>query len=377
MRRNIIIAICFFWMFIMINNIPNLSIPSVLLHIITYGPILFVLSFSRFQYLVQIKGVIFLAFFVYFFHYTLDRVYLFDIIELLIVPVILVLYRRFVRDDKYHLLLYTAVTIYLINCVVSLYEYNYKINLFYSELTYFDRFRSSGIWGHPLYNALIHGGCMLFIIMSSLNKYFKAILWFLGLYVIFCFDARAATIVTVGLSVGILYCRRVISKRNIIYIIAIGIIFAFILDKIGNTELGGKLFADETRSFDDGSSRVRIVTIEAFLKQPFDSIMMGVDDQFTLANRYGIVCFENSFIALVLRYGLLLAALIIYILARYTFKLTDRLQIRERLIVVCYIFLSGITSMALTSGYVWICYFSFYLMFCGASNLASDAKMER
>ena len=81
----------FFWMFIMINNIPNLSIPSVLLHIITYGPILFVLSFSRFQYLVQIKGVIFLAFFVYFFHYTLDRVYLFDIIELLIVPVILVL----------------------------------------------------------------------------------------------------------------------------------------------------------------------------------------------------------------------------------------------------------------------------------------------
>ena len=98
--------------------------------------ILFVLSFSRFQYLVQIKGVIFLAFFVYFFHYTLDRVYLFDIIELLIVPVILVLYRRFVRDDKYHLLLYTAVTIYLINCVVSLYEYNYKINLFYSELTY-------------------------------------------------------------------------------------------------------------------------------------------------------------------------------------------------------------------------------------------------
>ena len=158
-------------------------------------------------------------------------------LKLLIVPVILVLYRRFVRDDKYHLLLYTAVTIYLINCVVSLYEYNYKINLFYSELTYFDRFRSSGIWGHPLYNALIHGGCMLFIIMSSLNKYFKAILWFLGLYVIFCFDARAATIVTVGLSVGILYCRRVISKRNIIYIIAIGIIFALILDKIGNNLL--------------------------------------------------------------------------------------------------------------------------------------------
>ncbi|MCS3200182.1 hypothetical protein [Candidatus Bacteroides intestinigallinarum] len=105
-----------------------------------------------------------------------------------------------------------------------------------------------------------------FIIMSSLNKYFKAILWFFGLYVIFCFDARAATIVTVGLSVGILYCRRVISKRNIIYIIAIGIIFALILDKIGNTELGGKLFADETRSFDDGSSRVRISNYRSFFK---------------------------------------------------------------------------------------------------------------
>lgn len=375
MQHNKICALCFFWMLIMINNIPGLSIPPTLLHILTYGPVLIFLIAIKAKIIQQIIGIIFIALFIYLFHYLIGRSYLFDILELLVVPSILVSYRFFFKEDKKNFLLYTALTVYIINCGVSLFEYQSKINLFYEDLTYFERFRSSGIWGHPLYNALIHGGCMIFIIISpKINNYSKAFLWFLGIYVMFCFDARAATIMTTIMTISLLYINGAISKKNLIYIIVTGIIFFLIMKDIGSTDFGGKLFNSETNSFEDGSSRVRKITIEAFFKQPFNDMLLGVDDQFSLANKYGIICFENSIISLILRYGLIFAFIIIFTLTKYTYKLTDGRKKKERYIIVAYILITGVTSMALTSGYVWICYFSFYLMICGFYNIQSKNK---
>lgn len=375
MQKNKLCALLFFWMLIMINNLPGLPIPPTTLHIVTYAPLLIFLISLKTKLIQKLISIIFISFIIYEFHVFIGRSYLFDLLELLVIPSVLVSYRFFFRNDKYNILLYTALIIYIINCGVSLFEYQNKINLFYEDLTYFERFRSSGIWGHPLYNALIHGGCMIFIVLSNkINNYLKAVLWFLGIYVMFCFDARAATIMTTIMTIAILYIKDIISKRNLLYIIAIGIIFILILNGISNTELGGKLFNSETNSFEDGSSRVRRITIEAFFKQPFDDILLGVDDQFTLANKYGIICFENSIIALILRYGLVFALIIITILTKYTYRLTDGRNKKERYIIVLYILITGITSMALTSGYVWICYISFYLMICGYNNVQSDIK---
>lgn len=373
MQKNKLCALLFFWMLIMINNLPGLSISPTILHIVTYAPLIIFLISLKTKLIQKLIGIISISFIIYGFHTFMGRSYLFDLLELLVVPSIIASYRFFFKNDKYNILLYTALTVYVINCGVSLFEYQNKINLFYEDLTYFERFRSSGIWGHPLYNALIHGGCMIFIVLSKkINSYLKIVLWFLGIYVMFCFDARAATIMTTIMTIAILYINKIISKKNLLYIIAIGIIFILILNEIGNTELGGKLFNSETNSFEDGSSRVRRITIEAFFKQPFDDILLGVDDQFSLANKYGIICFENSIIALILRYGLVFALIIIVILIEKVSKLTEGRNKKEKYIIVLYILTTGITSMALTSGYVWICYISFYLMICGYNNALQE-----
>ena len=94
----------------MINNIPGLSIPPTLLHILTYGPVLIFLIAIKAKIIQQIIGIIFIALFIYLFHYLIGRSYLFDILELLVVPSILVSYRFFFKEDKKNFLLYTALT---------------------------------------------------------------------------------------------------------------------------------------------------------------------------------------------------------------------------------------------------------------------------
>lgn len=119
-----------------------------------------------------------------------------------------------------------AIILYLTNCIICILEYNLHVNYLSYDLSYFDHFRSTGLWIHPLFNALITCMCMLFILLSNMNKYVKFSLYAIGIYTMFTFDARAATIMLLISSMFILYAQGVLKMRYSIYLIIL-IIFGY------------------------------------------------------------------------------------------------------------------------------------------------------
>lgn len=236
------------------------------------------------------------------------------------------------------------------------------------------RFRASGIWGHPLYTALIHGACMIFILMSSINKKMKFILWFIGLFALFFYDARAATIMTVLVSFAYLYLDGDLNKKNIISILILTIVIILSLNLISQSELGGKLFDVQTKAFNDESSNARIVAFQIFFDLDMQKLLLGVADQFDYVQKhYNVICAENAFIGLTLVCGFPLALLIFTLQIKNLWNIMKSKKIKYRYLIIAYLFATGLFNQALTTPNVWITFMMFYILFCfNSENLIKN-----
>ena len=324
------------------------------------------------QSLLKIAIVIFL--FALWFHSLQGRNYLSPLFELLIIPTLFVDVIGKFKTKHFVYLVYPAVVVYLINCGVSIAEYQTHLNYFYFDMSRFERFRSTGIWGHPLYTALIHCGCMFFILLSPLHKYLKAILWFLGLWVAFMYDARAAVLSSVIVSALYLFFNGFISRKNLIAFIVLLLICVFSLDYLSSSELGGKLFAEESSGFQDSSSKARLVAFEILGDLNFGDLMCGVDNQFALARTYGVLCAENAVIGLILVYGLPIAVCILFLGLKSIWNMTAMLSKKYRFLVLIYFMAAAVTNQSLVAPYVWYVYIIFFILFCKNNN---QCKVEQ
>lgn len=279
---------------------------------------------------------------------------------------------KYINKPSYNkIFLNIALTFYIFNIVISWIEYQSQINLFYFDMSAkydvvnsYYRFRASGIWGHPLYTAMIHGACMLFILMSSLNKNMKILLWTLGLFTIFLYDARASTLSIIGASLIYVYFKGLISRKHLKWIIFMGIILYFSFEYIAQSELGGKLFDTQTRNFNDESSNARIIAIQIFMELDAYKLLFGVPDQFAYAQKYHVICAENAFVGSVLVYGLPLAVIIFYLFIDNFRHLMCGLDNKYKILIFAYIFSTGLFNQALTGTAVWIGLYFFYILFC-------------
>lgn len=361
MAYSILFAFSVFWAFINLYRILPLNISSMLWHIITYMPLFCCILYNHSTYLLfRQKGLIITAIISILFHYFLGRNYAWDLFELMVIPALLINSRiSFYRLYNREILSYGILCVLLFNCIITFYEYKYQVNLFYEDLSYFTRFRSSGIWGHPLYSALITGCGMLFILLSNFNVKIKVITYFLCLFAIFCYDARTATFLSIAASIAILFVKKAISKKNLIYICIVLIAGYFSYEFLSNSDLGGKVFDPTKNKFSDVDAR--LVPFKIFSDIPWTDLITGINTKFLLLKKYDVIAIENSFIALSLKYGFIFTSFMFYFAINMIWQMMKGLNFKIRCICLSYFIIVGLTSEALVSPYVWGAYILMYL----------------
>lgn len=140
-------------------------------------------------------------------------------------------------------------------------------------------FRSTSLWGHPLYNALIVSTFMFFIITSNLKLKYKFGLYFLGYFAILGFNTRGS-MVGDALMLGIYVLYYIVFSKNIsikkrmrlLWVTVIAFISgAFLLFSMN---FGGRLL--EMGLLDDNSAQTRIDVFSIFQYFDMEDFLFGL-----------------------------------------------------------------------------------------------------
>lgn len=169
-------------------------------------------------------------------------------------------------------------------------------------------FRAIGLYGHPLQNALIVFVFLLFILIYECSIRKKLFMVSLGILAIFCFNARAAILIST-VSVG-LYCLHLFQessvkssvRQNIFagFLIALLIFYASYSFGI----IGGRLLSMGV--FDDSSTATRIRLLSIFDYYDWKDFVFGInrDELMILIQKIGVFAIENFWFNIGLSYGL-------------------------------------------------------------------------
>lgn len=258
-----------------------------------------------------------------------------------------------------------AVILYLINCAMCIVEYNLHVNFLSYDLSYFDHFRATGLWIHPLFNALITCICMLFILLSNMRKHYKIVLYIIGIYTMFTFDARAATIMLLASSIYILYTQKVLQiKYGIYFVIFLTIGYKF-YNYLAASGMGGKLLmlSKDTLS-EDSSTMARLVALDILFDSSWHDLLCGVRNKEAIFNSYGIIAIENSFIDLTLTYGLITSSSFFILYCKeLNNMMIGTLEKKYRYLIISTFILVGMVCTALTEYFVWLAFITFFYGF--------------
>lgn len=258
-----------------------------------------------------------------------------------------------------------AIILYLLNCGVVIFEYYNHINLLSYELDYFERFRATGLWKHPLQNALIHASTILFIVTSNLNRFIKILLTVLGVYVIFMFDARTST---AGLAICLFLILREqgylkLNSRNVFLIIGIVIGSYYYLEYLSINELGGKMFSSDANSIENVSTQARIVPFYMLRDIGVEGLFFGGQDIEPLCRKYQQICIENAYINLIMQYGVFATFFLLFAFYKLCMDYFRYMNIRIRLILISLYALVGFTMACFNECNVWYTLIIFYAAF--------------
>lgn len=180
-------------------------------------------------------------------------------------------------------------------------------------------FRSFGLYGHPLQNALIITTIMTFILFSEMKMKKKMFLWGLGFIAILCFNSRSSIVGNI-LIFFIFFIRMSSSQKErttskISLLLFTIIIAASIIYLMNSQSYGGRLVS--MGLLDDSSAQTRIDTWNIFNNYKLSDFLFGHNrteiNQIYLAS--DIITTENFWIDWLLRFGLFF--IIVYIIFYY------------------------------------------------------------
>lgn len=289
----------------------------------------------------------------------------------LLLPILCIQYMKGIDLKQLNYFRIGIIILYLTNCCIAITEYNLHINFLSYDLSYFDRFRATGLWVHPLFNALIQCICMLFILLSDLRKDLKIILYAIGLYTIFTFDARAATIMLIASSSYILFKQGIFSGKKIVFVFILIITCKIFYNFLSESGLGGKMLNLSTETIkDDGSTQARFIAIEVFFDRTWNELFTGVVNKEKLFSKYGLIAIENSFVDFTLSYGLITSISYFFLYTKSLNKLLSKtLNYKIKYLIIGTFLIVGITSTALTEYFIWIAFITFYYGFMPYSQI--------
>ena len=225
---------------------------------------------------------------------------------------------------------------FIVECLLAIYERKNNIVLFpYVEDDYYQslveqgqtwQFRSSSLLGNPLFNAnFVSFSLCLLLCCDRIKVVYRYILALLGLFAILGFNARGATIVTSFLVLYKLYMilkgqKSKLNKYLFYALIVVSLYYA--IDFVMNSDWGGRLMQDELM---DGSAQTRLSFSEYLNKISLISFPTWVNK----VNKS-----ENSYLFILISYGLLLGILLIYSLLRLFFHYLSPYTIQVKIILL-------------------------------------------
>lgn len=225
---------------------------------------------------------------------------------------------------------------FVAECLLAIYERKYNIALFpYTEDDYYlsmvDKgeswqFRSSSLLGNPLFNAnFVSFALCLLLCCDNIKVIFRYLLALLGLFAILGFNARAATIVTSCLVLYKLYMilrgqQSKINKCLLYALIVISLYYA--ADFVINSDWGGRLIQDELM---DGSAQARLSFYDYFEHISVISFPAWVSK---------INKSENSYLFILISYGIVLGSLLIFTLLKLFFHFLSPYSAQVKLLLL-------------------------------------------
>lgn len=272
-----------------------------------------------------------------------------------------------------------VILIYVVECVLAIYE---RINLinFFPVVTEGDDigaiqeqisegFRSTALLGHPLNNALCVSIIMGFIVCAKINKFFKISLILLGFVAILAFNARGAILIW-GVIGGYIVLfssgggwKRLINTSLLLVSCMLFIFYSY--DFLIDYGFGDRLLND---GIIDGSALTRFEVFSSFdFISTFDLWLGNSSNYAYVTNKLMAGGVENSYITIVIRHGIVLGLLFFgayYLLVK---KLIRGYSLQHKVIIFASFILVGSTNNGLA---VWLPW-GFFLV-CANSFLVSD-----
>jgi hypothetical protein len=251
---------------------------------------------------------------------------------------------------------------FVAECLVAFYERLFLKNIFpYDDvigygITEFLGFRSTAFLGHPLQNALCVSTIMGFILGSKIRLILKMSFVALGYVALLCFNARGAIVIwSILIPVYFLIVFFGAQRKELLTLPSL--VFLFLMAVLIGNLISAQNFGD--RLFDgelfDGSAQTRFEVFDAFSFVSDGDFWFGNSLNYLyVMNRLGAGGVENSFIVLMLNYGVIMGLLVIISYVAWIKKIIfihDRSQIL--LILVSFV-LVGSFNNSLASATSWI-----------------------
>lgn len=225
---------------------------------------------------------------------------------------------------------------FIVECLLSIYERKVGIAIFpYVEDDYYFslveqgqswQFRSNSLLGNPLFNAnFVSFATCLLLCCDKLKVVYRYILALLGLFAILGFNARGATIATFALVLFKLFMilRSEKSKVNkYLFYVLIGCSLYYAVDFVISSDWGGRLFQDELM---DGSAQTRLSFSEYFQQISLVSFPTWV----STVNKS-----ENSYLFILISYGVFLGSLLIFYLLKFFFHLIKPYKTHVKILLI-------------------------------------------
>jgi len=254
---------------------------------------------------------------------------------------------------------------------LALFENLNSINIFpsaesnkYVTITKWN-FRSTGFLGHPLNNALCVSIIMGFIAISNLKAKYKIFFLTLGYIALLCFNARSAILIWSGLVV--IYIVRVLKDKNTGKIASLLLILFLCLGSsvvyhlATDYGIGGRLVKSEIV---DGSAQTRLDVFKAFSYLDTADFLIGNSANYLpITKKLGAGGIENSYVVLIVNYGLMMFFVILLLYYLLISKLLRQHNLFNKFIIFVSFILVGSTNNSLAGAIPWavfiICLYSF------------------
>lgn len=227
---------------------------------------------------------------------------------------------KFEKDNIKKLLIF----LFIFNALMAIYErlsltLYYPYDLIRSDFDYAldddQVFRSSAMLGHPLTNALIMSIMMTFILVSNFNIIIKYGLYFVGFFSLFCFNSRAAILLSAV--IFILFMARPLLNKKATFrsrLLAFILLVAIIVFGAHLIESGyGGRFEAQGEISEDNSALARLDVFDIIIQYGVSNFLWGLSgdevDQIAMAV-LGMTHIENWFILSTMYNGLIITSIV-------------------------------------------------------------------